>query len=511
MHVGIELLEAGAAGQLTEVEVGGLAQVAGAAALAVVAVAGDPFGLAGQAAGGVGVVDALDAAEQVGQPARHGVGEADHLGQRAAGGRRRGLELGHDEVAEALGFAQGPGGVAILFAGEQQHVAVGAQHGLDGALPGGVGDLDDLGQRPVGDAGLAEAGAEAADLGVAGRAAVVAGGAQLGGFLFEGGDGLALLALQVQQADVGFGVFGLQIDGGVAGLAGQAGAQGAALGEELVEVAHVVVGGEVVFFGVEVALAGGVAGGLGGGLFGFDGCAALPEGGEFGLALRAVGAAAGDLAPGQRDVADELGHFEAGHDLAFEGQGFVVELLPFEVAVGLEALGFGLGAQAVEVEAEGGELALGVVLFFAGGGVVVEHLLVTEDVEDQLEERLGRVFAELVGVALLQRQHLGDGRGEAAPGEAGLVVAVADPLDGLVGVGFEGLDGDVAVGDGVVAGPVAAGAADAAGQRDLVLQARKERPLAGAARPVGDHRADPREAAVGAAHVAAEVALARAA
>jgi hypothetical protein len=65
-----------------------------------------------------------------------------------------GFELGHDEVAEAFLLAQGPGGVAVLLAFQQQHVAVGAQHGLDGALPGGVGDFDDLGQGPVGDAGL---------------------------------------------------------------------------------------------------------------------------------------------------------------------------------------------------------------------------------------------------------------------------------------------------------------------------------------------------------------------
>ena len=414
-------------------------------------------------------------------------------------------------MAEALGLAQGPGGVAVLLAGQQQHVAVGAQHGLDGALPGGVGDLDDLGQRPVGDAGLGQAGAEAADLRVGRGAAVVAGGAQLGGFFFKGGDGLALLALQLEEAGVGPGVGGFEVDGGFAGFAGQAGAQGAALGDQPVEVAHFVVGGEVVLFGVELAAAGGLALGVGGGLLGLDGGAAGLEGGQLVVEALAFGAAPGDVVAGQGDVAHELGHLEARHDLAGEGQGFVVELLPFEVAVGLEALGFGLGAQAVEVEAEGRQLAFGVVLLFAGGGVVVEHLLVAEDVEDQLEERLGRVFAELVGVALLEGQHLGDGGGEAAPGEAALIVAVADPFDGLVGVGLQGLDGDVAVGDGVVAGPVAAGAADTAGQGDLVLQAREERPLAAAARPVGDHRADPREAAVGPPHVAAEVALARAA
>jgi hypothetical protein len=139
--------------------------------------------------------------------------------------------------------------------------------------------------------------------------------------------------------------------------------------------------------------------------------------------------------------------------------------------------------------------------------VVVQDLLVAEDVEDELEQGLGRVFAQLVGVALLERQHLGDRRGEAAPGQAVLVVAQADPVVG----GFQRLDRLVAVDDGVVADPVAAGLADAAGERDLVGQAGEEGTLAGVARLVGDHRTDPREAAVGAAHVAAEIALARAA
>jgi len=88
-----------------------------------------------------------------------------------------------------------------------------------------------------------------------------------------------------------------------------------------------------------------------------------------------------------------------------------------------------------------------------------------------------------------------------------LVVAQADPVVGV----FQRLDRQVAVDDGVVADPVAAGLADAAGERDLVGQAGEEGTLAGAAGAVGDDRADPREAAVGAAHVAAEVALARAA
>ena len=66
VHVGLALLEAGAAGQFAKMEVGGFAQVAGAAAFAVVAVRGDPLGFARQAAGGVGVGDALDAAQQVG-------------------------------------------------------------------------------------------------------------------------------------------------------------------------------------------------------------------------------------------------------------------------------------------------------------------------------------------------------------------------------------------------------------------------------------------------------------
>ena len=267
-------------------------------------------------------------------------------------------------LAAALGLTPIPTTPPRMH-GTLEGVAVGAQHGFDGALPGRVGDFDDFGQRAVADAGFGQAGAEAADFRVARRAAMVAGGAKQGGFFFEGGDGLALLALQVEQAGVGPGVGGFKVDGAVAGLAGQAGAQGGAFGEQLVGVAHRVVGGEVGFFGVEFGAAGGLAFGLGGGFFGFDGGAAGLLGGDFVGALLVLEAASGDVIAGQADVADEFGDFEARHDFTGQRSGFVIELLPFEEAVGLEALGFGLGAQAVEVEAEGGEFAFGVVLLFA--------------------------------------------------------------------------------------------------------------------------------------------------
>ena len=483
------------------------AEVAGAAALAVVAVAGDPLLLARQIARGVGVLDAADAVEQVGKPARHRRAELHHLGQAHRTRRRGGFALGHDEVAEALALAERPGGVAVGFAFEQDEVAVGAQDGFERGLPGGVGDLHHLGEAAVGDALGAQPDAEARDLGVARRAGAVALAAQGLAALLEGGDQLALLAAQRGERGVGLLVLLLQRHGVGAVLAGELGAQHVALFQQAVEVAHAVVGGEVALLGSAVVVLQALALGLRGLLLGAHDLQALAR---FALLDELVGALVADAVQGLAlggELALELGDLQARHDLGFQRVDLVGELLPLQEAVGLGLLLLGLGLEAVEVDAELAELALGGLLLLACGLVVVQHLLVAEDVEDELEQRLGGVFAQLVGVALLERQHLGDRRGQAAPGEAVLVVAQADPVVGV----FQRLDRQVAVDDGVVADPVAAGLADAAGERDLVGQAGEEGPLAGVAGQVGDHRADPREAAVGAAHVAAEVALARAA
>ena len=386
-------------------------------------------------------------------------------------------------------------------------MAVGAQDGFERGLPGGVGDLHHLGQAAVGDALGAQLDAEACDLGVGRRAGAVALAAQGVGLVLEGRDQLALLAAQAGERGIGVLVLLFQRDGVGAVLARQLGAQHVALGDQLVEVAHAVVGGEVALLGCGVAFLQALALGLRGLLLAAHGVQALAGFALLREFLRALAAHTLQRFALGGDLALQLGDLQARHDLGLQRLHLVGELLPFQIAVGLGLLLLGLGLEAVEVDAQLAEFALGGLLLLARGLVVVQHLLVAEDVEHQLEQRLGRVLAQLVGVALFQRQHLGDRRRQAAPGQPVLVVAQADPVVGLL----ERLDRQVAVDDGVVADPVAAGLADAAGERDLVGQAGEEGALAGAAGQVRDHRPDPREAALGAAHVAAEVALARAA
>ena len=287
---------------------------------------------------------------------------------------------------------------------------------------------------------------------------------------------------------------------------GEALAQRVALGEELLLVAQVVARGEVAgLHRLALDLQRG-AFGLQRHLLGAHRLQPLRCAAALGQMAQALAALGGELLAFGGDVACELEDFQTRHDLRLQRVRFVAQLLPLQVVVRLQPACLGLRAQPVEVEAEILQLAFGAFLFVAGGLVVVEHFLVAEDVEDEFQQRLGRVFAELVGVALFQRQHLRDRRRQAAPGEAVLVVAQADPVLAVL----EHLDRKITVDDGVVARPLATRAADAAGERDLVRETGEERPPPGAARHVGDHRADPREAAFGAAHIAAKVALARA-
>ena len=506
-HIGGEHIDARLTCQFAEVELARAAQMAGAAAFAVVGVAGDPFGVTRQGAAGGGVFDAGDAVQQVGQPARHRAGKADDFGQRIALGRRGVFAVGHDEMAEAFALAQRPGLVAIGGALEQQHVAIGAQRGFDRALPGGVGDFNGFAERAVCDAGLGEHGAEGAHFGVGGRAAAFVGmGERVFGGL-EAGDQFALLRAQGGQLGFDRLVLGLDGDGVLAFFAGQQFAQRVALGQHAFEIAHAVVGAQMALLGGQEFAAGLGAGGFFTFAFGVDLCDALAGGQQTGLTFAAFAILGAQLAAFGTDVAAQFKGFEARNDFGVECRALVGNLLPFQIAIGFEALGLGLRAQAVEVDGQAVELALGVLLLFARDVVVVQHFLVAEDVEHQFEQRLWGVFAQLVGVALLQRQHLGDGRGQATGGEAALIVAQADP----VVAGVERFDVDIVINNGVVARPFASGAADAAGEGDGVGQARKKRPAAGGAGQVGDGGANPRMAAVGAAHIAAEVALARAA
>src|SRR5690606_8223143 len=151
----------------------------------------------------------------------------------------------------------------------------------------------------------------------------------------------------------------LQRDRVGAVLAGEPGAQRIALFEQLVEVAHAVVGGEVALLGSTVGFLQAFALGLCGVLFGAHRVQALAR---FALLDQLLAALAADalqrLALGG-DLAFELGNLQARHDLGLQRLHLVGELLPLQVAVGLGLLLLGLGLQALEVDAELDQFALG--------------------------------------------------------------------------------------------------------------------------------------------------------
>ena len=170
-HFGLECLDPCLAGELAEMKVAGAPEVARAAVLAVVAVAGNPFDVAWQVPRRLDALHTADAVEQGREPARHRRREAHYLGETHRVRRRRLFTLRHDEVAETLALAERPGRMAVVFVRQQHDVPVWPQHRFDRRLPGRVGDLDDLGQPLVGDALGVELLAEGADNRVGRRAA----------------------------------------------------------------------------------------------------------------------------------------------------------------------------------------------------------------------------------------------------------------------------------------------------------------------------------------------------
>ncbi len=84
---------------------------------------------------------------------------------------------------------------------------------------------------------------------------------------------------------------------------------------------------------------------------------------------------------------------------------------------------------------------------------MVEHLFVAKHLEHQFQQGLGRVFAQLVGIALLQRQHFGNCGRQTGLLQPSLVFINAQPLQR----GFSlGIQRDVAFGNCILTHPVTA-------------------------------------------------------
>ena len=161
--------------------------------------------------------------------------------------------------------------------------------------------------------------------------------------------------------------------------------------------------------------------------------------------------------------------------------------------------------RARQITVEFVELGFAVALVGARLHVIVQHTLVAEHVKHQIEQGFRRVFAQAVGFALFQRQHLRDGRGEPAVGQTPFVIAHTEP----VGRALHGVvDGRIAGCNQVLALPVTALFANAAHQRHLVFQQRKKRMPRVVDAPVIDDRTQPRIGLAGMTHVAFVVALA---
>ena len=170
------------------------------------------------------------------------------------------------------------------------------------------------------------------------------------------------------------------------------------------------------------------------------------------------------------DGLHKLGIAQPRQDLGREPGVLGFEIAPLEVAVNTPGQLADLVLQGREVIAHLLELALGLALLRLGLLIGIEDLLVAEDLEHQIQEQLGGILAELVGLALLEGQDLGHGGGDPGIVEAALVIVEAQPL----ARGFERLDRDLAGRDQVLALPVAALLADAAGQRHHIVEDGEE-------------------------------------
>src|SRR3954467_5835238 len=113
-------------------------------------------------------------------------------------------------------------------------------------------------------------------------------------------------------------------------------------------------------------------------------------------------------------------------------------------------------------------------LFVARALVIVEHGLVAEHIEDEVEQRLRRQLAELVGRTLFEGENAADRLRQAGAFETYAVFAQAEEVVAR----FDLFDADVAADDGVLPRPLTAFLLDAAGERDFAVHQREERALA---------------------------------
>nr|WP_296652978.1 hypothetical protein [Thiobacillus sp. 63-78] len=476
-----------------------------AAPFAQVALPGDPVFAARQLAARGDVLDAAGAFQRAQQPFRHRAGKAHHFEQRSLRRQARVHAFGDDEVAVALFFAERHRAFGVAAMLQQHDVGERCERGLDRRLPARIDDFDDVGEQVVGDVGGAQRLAESRH--------VVRVGAAAGGEVFQHFVELGPALLQAGDADQQIGTLRFEaLDfAGVGDLA--AGRlrlffQALLLLDDRFPAAEFVVDlveRLVLDFFVVV-----------GGMFaqqrlrerGIERIGIHFLHGAFGAPGAPVAALGEQGARGMLGLALQQAVFQTRTGFADERDAFLVEALPLAVAVDLLLVFFEIVAERFELVLAGVEFARGVFLVVARFQIAVEHVLVAEHLEYQIEQFARRQFAQLVGLPLFEREHAGDGGRQAGAVQDALVVAHAE----FLALFFELGQGDFAVGDPVFARPVAAFFVDAAGERDAVAGVgQAERAAAGIRHAlVVDHPAQPAEVLAVASHVALVVALFRA-
>ncbi len=409
-------------------------------------------------------------------------------------------------MAVAQLFAQRHRGFGILLLRQQHQVGKRREYGFHRRLPGRIGDRHHVGEQVVRDAGLAQRLAEGADIvriGAASGGEVLQHLVEVALFLFQLGDAQAQAVAFPRQP------FELASVGELVALCVlhllfqphflfDDGFPAPQFAVQFIQCALLVL--FVFLCGLAAQL---------------RRCECLPLRLQFELRACAFGALGAPFAALREQRAARVVAFalqqvvrEAGAYFGCKRNAFLVQAVPFQVAVHFLLVLFQIVAQRFELVLSGIQFARGMLLVAARLFVTLQHFLIAKHLEHQVEQVLVRQFAQLVGLPLFQRKHAGDCRRQPRAVQDALVVAHAELFAFLLHLP----QAHFAVGDPVFARPIAAFLVDAAGQRDpVLLVGQAERAVVRAGRAlVVHHAAQPAEILAVAAHVALVVALLRA-
>ena len=367
-------------------------------------------------------------------------------------------------MAIALFLGQAVGGSRILGLVEQDDRSVTAQHAFDGALPAAVRHFDDVRQHRVADARVAQCAAHAAHIVRLrhGRLALQRGNRRL---LARDArrQGVALLALLQQ---LRFLLFQLgRHFGDVAARVGCQLVQTVLLFQQAVQ-------------RFELAIDQGQAALQADRFLLQQGFVHLRVGqglrlrrqriafiGQLLVRLRHRFARIAQLAGGLSRLFARLVVLQAGQHFFQQVAALFMQPFPLVVIGYAQAQAFQVGLRRFQFRLEAFQLHFRIALVALGFVVGVQHFLVAEHLEYQVEQLARRVFAQFVRLALLQCQHFRHGGRQASIGQALAVVFHTEPIVGVRDV----LDLHIAWTHQILALPVAAILLDLAKQRHFIV------------------------------------------